>query len=205
MREMDKKLIKAKSRDEIMGLEGNIAKDFYFCLSEFNETFEQEFRIRDRNSRDIINSLMNFAHTILRNRIKLRLILNGINPYHSFLHDNNRGQEYLTFDFAEFWIAYVDKLIFYSIDKGIIKKEDLNEDGYLNKKARYSIIKLINERITNEQIDKKIKEFIGYLKGENKISWIGALKVGEIHKKSDVRGDLEEFKQELLKTIEEKC
>jgi len=172
MRKLDRNLIKAKTRQELMGIEGNIAKHFYFCLSEFNELWDLEFRTRDRNSRDIINSLMNFGHTILRNKIKYRLILNGINPYHSFLHNNNRGQEYLTFDFAEFWIAYVDKIIFYSLEKEIIKKEDLNGNGLLNENAKKQIIRLINTRIKDEEIDKKIKKFIGYLKGENRFGWI---------------------------------
>lgn len=171
MRNFDKKLINAKSREEIMGIEGNIAKLFYFCLSEFNELFDNEFRTRDRNSRDIINVLMNFLHTVLRNKIHYRLIIKGINPYHSFLHNNNRGQAYLTFDFAEFWIAYVDKLIFYSLERGILKKEDINEDGRLSKNAIKKSIELLNSRITNQEIDKKIEEFIGYLKGKNRMSW----------------------------------
>ena len=168
MRNLDKKLIKAKTREEIMGLEGNIAKDFYFGLSEFNDLFDIN---RNRNGKDIVNNLMNYAHTILRNKISYRLILNGLNPYHSFLHNNHRNQEYLTFDFAEFWIAYVDKLIFYSLEKGIIKEKDLTKEGMLNNNATKQIIKLINDRISNEEIDKKIKEFIGYLKGENRFSW----------------------------------
>ena len=171
MRKLDKKLIKARTREELMGIEGNIAKDFYFCLSEFNYVWDKNFRTRDRNSKDIINSLMNFSHTVLRNKISYRLILNGINPYHSFLHNNHRNQEYLTFDFAEFWVAYIDKLIFYSLERGIIKETDIKENGYLNDNAKHKIIKLINERITNQQVDKKIKEFIGYLKGENRFGW----------------------------------
>jgi CRISPR-associated protein Cas1 len=170
MRKLDRKLIKSKSREELMGIEGNIAKYFYHCLSEFSVVFDSNFRTRDRNSRDIINCLMNFGHTVLRNKIKYRLFLNGINPYHSFLHDNKRNQEYLTFDFAEFWIAYVDKLIFYALEKGIIKEIDI-KDNLLNENAKKSIIKLIDERIPNEKIDRKIKEFIGYLKNENRLSW----------------------------------
>ena len=33
------------------------------------------------------------------------------------------------------------------------------------------MIKLVNERITNEEIDNKIKEFVGYLKGKNRLGW----------------------------------
>ena len=171
MRELDKKLINAKDRNELMGIEGNIAKDFYFALSILSEVWDRNFEIRNRNSKDIINCLMNFGHTILRNKIKYRLILNGLNPHHSFLHDNKRNQEYLTFDFAEFWIAYVDKLIFYALEKGIIKESDLNKTGLLNDNAKKQIIRLIDNRITHQEIDNKIKKFIGYLKGENRFSW----------------------------------
>lgn len=171
MRKLDKSLIKLKKRTELMGVEGNVAKLFYHALSELNEDFDSEFRKRDRNSRDIINSSMNFCHTILRNRISQRLILNGINPYHSFLHDNKRNQQYLTFDFAEFWIAYADKLIFYALERKIIKKTDISKSGLLKLEAKNKLIRLITSRITNEDIDKKIKEFVGYLGNKNKISW----------------------------------
>jgi len=171
MRDLDRKLINTKTKEELMGFEGNIAKNFYKALSIFSNLFDSEFKTRDRNSKDIINSLMNFTHTVLRNKIQQRLLLKGINPYHSFLHNNNRGQAYLTFDFAEFWIAYVDKIIFYSLEKGIIKKTDLRGDGRLSENATIKSIKLMNTRITNQEIDKKIDEFIGYLKGVNRFSW----------------------------------
>jgi len=170
MRNLDRSLINAKTRQEIMGIEGNIAKNFYFALSEMNREFAFEFERRDRRSIDVINVLMNFMHTVLRNKIQQRLILNGINPYHSFLHENHRGQPSLTFDFAEFWIAYIDKLIFYSLERGIVKKEDI-KNGRLKRASIEKCINLINLRIKNEEIDFKIKEFMGFLKGKNKFSW----------------------------------
>jgi len=169
MRELEKKLRGCKTREELMGIEGNIAKMFYFCLSELSNIWDRNFHTRDRNSKDIVNMLMNFSHTILRNKIKYRLYLNGINPYHSFLHNNHRNQESLVFDFAEFWIAYVDKLIFYSLEKGIIKEKDISSD-ILNESAKKEIIKLVG-RITEKDIDKKIKEFKEYLKGNKNLSW----------------------------------
>jgi CRISPR-associated endonuclease Cas1 len=171
MRKLDKCLFHAKSRDELMGIEGNIAKRFYSCLCELNSDFGLSFKSRDRESKDIVNSLMNYAHAILRNQVKYRLFLNGISPNHSFLHGSDRNEEYLTFDFSEFWIPYVDKLIFYSIDKKIIMPNEINENGFIKEPAKVNIIKLLKSRITNEEIDNKIKEFIGFLKGENKFSW----------------------------------
>ncbi len=38
-------------------------------------------------------------------------------------------------------------------------------------KAIKNSIKILNERITNQEIDLKIKEFMGFLKAENKFSW----------------------------------
>jgi len=169
MRVLDKKLIKAKTNNELMGIEGNIAKRFYFCLSELNNSFGVR---RDRFSRDIVNVLMNLAHTILRNKIKYRLILKGLNPVHSFLHGReNRYEDYLVWDFAELWIAYVDKLIFYSLEKGIIKETGVEENGRLKEEYKNKIIKLVDERITSKEIDKKIDEFINYLKGKGRFNW----------------------------------
>lgn len=169
MRKLDKKLIKSKTREELMGIEGNITKYFYNGLAEFNDYFDIT---RNRNSKDIVNILMNFTHTFLRNKIYYRLILNGLNPYHSFLHNNNRNQAYLCFDFAEFWIAYIDKLIFYSLERRIIKVEDINKEGILSKNSIKKIINLINKRIPDSKIDSKIKEFKEYLKGKNRFGWV---------------------------------
>jgi CRISPR-associated protein Cas1 len=169
MRELDLKLSKAKTKNEMMGYEGNVAKIFYFCLSEFNDLFVVN---RNRESRDIVNVLMNLGHTILREKVKTRIIVNGLNPYHQFLHGREgRNEQYLTWDFSEFWIPYVDKLIFYALERGIISEDDVDNDGRLKMIPKNKFINLINKRITTEKIDKKIKEFKGYLEGKNRFGW----------------------------------
>lgn len=168
MRELDRKLINAKSREELMGLEGNIAKRFYKSLAELNPLFNI---VRNRESNDLMNVLMNYSHTILRNKVNYRIIINGLNPYHSFLHVSDGIKPSLSFDFSEFWIAYTDKLMFYALDKGVIKKRDITEEGRINMNATKKIISLINKRIPSEEIDKKIKEFISYIGGNGRFSF----------------------------------
>lgn len=169
MRELDLTLIKSKTKNEMMGIEGNIAKYFYAGLSEFSPLFKVN---RKRENIDVVNVMMNLGHTVLRNKIKFRLIIKGLNLNHGFLHERqDRNEDYLVWDFAEFWIPYIDKLIFFCLDKGIIKENEINEDGRLTIKAKNEFIKLLNRRIKNENIDKKIDEFVGYLKGENRLSW----------------------------------
>jgi CRISPR-associated endonuclease Cas1 len=168
MRLINAKLIKSKDKKELMGYEGNIAKSFYYGLSIIDKRWN---KVRDTKSKDIINILMNFAHTIIRNRILLKMIEKGINPNQGFLHDNERNETFLVFDFAELWIAYIDKLIFYAIERKIIHEEDIKEDR-LNDKAIENIITLINQRVTDEEIEKKLDEFLLYLKGVKKrLSW----------------------------------
>lgn len=168
MRLINAKLIKSKDKKELMGYEGNIAKSFYYGLSIIDKRWS---KVRDIKSKDIINILMNFAHTILRNRILLKMIEKGINPNQGFLHDNGRNETFLVFDFAELWIAYIDKLIFYAIERKIIHEKDIKEDK-LNDKAIENIITLINQRISDEEIEKKLDEFLLYLKGAKKrLSW----------------------------------
>lgn len=168
MREINLKIKHYATKQELMGFEGNIAKLFYNSLGKLNPDFIFK---RDRLSKDIVNVLMNFCHTILRERVKIRIIANGINPYHSFLHGKeDRSEQYLSWDFTEFWIPYVDKLIFYSLERGIVKKDDIT-DGRLSIDAKNKIVRLINERISTEEIDSKIQDFLKYLKGKGKFSW----------------------------------
>ena len=169
MRELDLKLSKCKDKNEMMGLEGNIAKQFYHSLNELDKRFIKK---RDREGKDLSNILMNFTHSILRNKIYHLLIINGINPSNGFLHGKkDRDNPYLVWDFAEIWIPEIDKLVFYMINKNIIKDKDISIDGRLNKDSIVGVINLINKRITEKEIDNKIKEFLGYLQGKNRISW----------------------------------
>jgi len=167
MRNIDKKLINFKTINELMAFEGNVAKLFYYGLSLLDDRFD--FR-RDRFDIGIVNVLLNFSRGILRKRILNRLILKGLNPYHSFLHKNHHSNTSLVFDFSELWLPYTDKLVFYAINKGIIKENQIDNEGRLNKKAIEDMVNLVN-RISNKEIDKKIDEFIGYLKKENKFNW----------------------------------
>jgi len=171
MRVLDKKLKELKSREEMMGVEGNVAKIFYSSLRKLGEEFSSDFKSRGRYESGIVNSLMNFGHTILRNKIKNRLTANNISSCHSFLHKEDGYNDTLVFDFSEFWLAQVDKIIFYSINKGIIKLDEIKKDGKLKETARLKIIELISSRIENKNIDIKIKEFKGFLKSKNNFSW----------------------------------
>jgi CRISPR-associated protein Cas1 len=168
MRELDRKLILCKSREELMGLEGNIAKLFYSSLAILNPYF---ITLRNQEGKDLPNILLNFMHQVLRGRIYMRLIYNGLNPLHGFLHSNDRNEPFLSFDFAELWIAYLDKLAFYSVERKIVTEEDLNEEGRLSQTAITSLLKLMNKRIANEEIDNKIKEFKNYIEGKGRFSW----------------------------------
>ncbi len=171
MRRLDRELIKQKERNKIMAIEGNIAKIFYSCLKEFSTTWRDNFKMRDRNSKDIINVLMNFTHSLLRYKIKYRLMIKGINPYHSYLHKNDRNEPFLVYDFSEFWLAYIDKLIFVLIENGIIKENSVNKQGCIKEEKKKKIIEKVNQKVPEKQIDKKIEEFKGFLEGKNNISW----------------------------------
>lgn len=170
MRMINKKLIKFKDKKELMGYEGNIAKLFYYGLSIIDQRW---IKVRDIESKDIINILMNFTHTILRNKILFKMIEKGINPNHGFLHDNNnRNETFLVFDISELWIAYIDKLIFYALQKKIVKDNDITKDGKLTDKSIKNIILLVNERVTDQEIENKLDEFLLYISNKkNRLSW----------------------------------
>jgi CRISPR-associated endonuclease Cas1 len=169
MRILDRKLIKCKNKKEMMGLEGNIAKKFYIALNELNPQFESK---RIRNSRDLSNILMNFYRTLLRTKITLRLNSFNIPLNYGFLHEKkDRNQPYLVWDFAGLWIPYIDKLVFYTIERQIIKEEDILENGRLKNDAIKKAVNLINARISNEDIDNKINQFLNYVESKGRFNW----------------------------------
>lgn len=177
MQTLERTLVKCKNRNELMAIEGNIAKLYYMI---FKQMLPNNINFCGRNikSNDVLNVVLNSAHGILRQKIQRKLIMSGLNTYFGFLHnEKDRNNHYLSFDFSEFWIPYVDKLCFYAVktnifsDKDIIRaKENTKSDYWLSGKAWEKMFSLM-KRIDDRQIDGKIIEFKQYLTEGKRFSW----------------------------------
>jgi CRISPR-associated endonuclease Cas1 len=167
MQDLVIKLKDQKDIEQIKAIEGNIAGLFFSVIQKEYPSFSK----RDKDSQDPFNILLNFTHSLLRSKTYYHLIKNNINPYFGFLHfQQDKYKPFLSWDFAELWIAYCDKLCLYMLQKGIIKEIDF-KDGYIKKESREEIINFINKRISDKEINDKVIQFKDFIISGRKFNW----------------------------------
>lgn len=167
-----------KDSQALKGIEGNIAKHFFACIRHLLPK-EVGFKERNPENKDLYNSLLNASHGLLRAKVAKALWAKGLNTSFGFLHfQNGRDKPFLVWDFAEFWIPYIDKLCFYAVSKGLFKEKYLiksksNTSGkWLNDAGWRELKRLFKERLKDERIVSKVNEFADYLdKKRRKFGW----------------------------------
>jgi CRISPR-associated protein Cas1 len=94
----------AETLDELRGLEGSAAKQYFRVFGQLvlhqREDFEFKQRSR-RPPRDNLNSLLSFLYTLLTYEVASALEAVGLDPYVGFLHADRPGRPSLALDMME--------------------------------------------------------------------------------------------------------
>ena len=146
-----KQIALCKNVQELMGIEGNIRKNYY---ASWNTIINQDisFEKRVKNPPDnAINSLISYVNTIIYTRVLGEIYKTQLNPTISYLHQPSERRFSLCLDVAEiFKPILADRLIFSMLNKKQITEKDF-EQGlnflYINEKARKEITKEIDKRL----------------------------------------------------------
>lgn len=155
-----KRIDNASSINELMGIEGNLARIYYSGLSVI---LPDEFKFKKRTKRppkDPFNSLLSFGYTLLHYEIFTSVVTRGLNPYAAFLHSDREKHPALCSDLMEEWRpVLVDSLAIAMIKKRQISKNDFNEDKntggvFLNKEGC--------QKFTVE-FEKRLKQEVAYV------------------------------------------
>lgn len=155
-----KRIDNALSINELMGIEGNLARIYYSGLSVI---LPDEFKFKKRTKRppkDPFNSLLSFGYTLLHYEIFTSVVTRGLNPYAAFLHSDREKHPALCSDLMEEWRpVLVDSLAIAMIKKRQISKNDFNEDKntggvFLNKEGC--------QKFTVE-FEKRLKQEVAYV------------------------------------------
>ena len=138
------KIKKAKSSDELMGLEGSISAIYWDGIRVF---LDAPFEARvTQGAKDLVNSSLNYGYAILYGAVQKALVEAGLSLHISFLHALDGNKPTLTFDFIEEFRTFViDRTIFAIINRNEPLK--LNKEGLLNKKSRELISQNIKEAL----------------------------------------------------------
>ena len=89
-----KKIGKAKTIEELMGMEGFLAKMYYQGV---NFMIDKEYSFKQRTKRppkDPFNAVLSFGYTLLHYEIFTMVVSKGLNPYASFLHSDRHKDNF---------------------------------------------------------------------------------------------------------------
>lgn len=150
----------------IMNIEGRIRLEYY---SKFDEILPDDFKMEGRSRqppKNMINSLISFGNSMMYSTVLTELYNTQLNPTISYLHEPSERRFSLSLDLSEiFKPIFVDRLIFYMVNKRMLSKKDFNEDlncCLLNGKGRNKFIKEYNKRLEKTIKHKKLKKNVSY-------------------------------------------
>lgn len=151
---------------EIMNIEGRIRSEYYY---KFDEILPDDFKMEGRSRqppKNMINSLISFGNSMMYSTVLTELYNTQLNPTISYLHEPSERRFSLSLDLSEiFKPIFVDRLIFYMVNKRMLSKKDFNEDlncCLLNDKGRNKFIKEYNKRLEKTIKHKKLKKNVSY-------------------------------------------
>ena len=155
-----RKIEDCKTIEELMGIEGYIARLYYSALSSY---MKDEFKFTKRSKRppkDPFNALISFGYTLLHYEIFTTIMSKGLNPYAAFLHSDKHKHAALCSDIMEeFRPILVDSLAVALINTNRIKIDDFEfnkDDGgvYLKKEGCKTFV---------NAFEKRMREEVGYI------------------------------------------
>lgn len=124
--ELRKQLDKSESVQEIMGIEGNIRKEYY---SAWNIIIDQEidFEKRVKHPPDnMINSLISYVNSIIYSKTLTEIYKTQLNPTISYLHEPGVRRFSLCLDLSEIFKPLIgDRVIF-----SLLNRKQITEDSF---------------------------------------------------------------------------
>ena len=156
-----------KNVDALMAIEGNIRDIYYsgFDLIVEDENFSMDERTR-RPPKNRMNALISFGNSLLYTTVLSEIYKTHLDPRIGYLHTTNFRRFTLNLDVAEiFKPIIVDRIIFYLLNKGIIKPKhfDRRLGGlYLKESGRRSFVEKFEERLSTTIKHRKIGKKVSY-------------------------------------------
>lgn len=166
IKEMLSDLDKTGKITEIMNVEGRIRAEYYL---KFDEILPEEFKMEGRSRqppKNMINSLISFGNSMMYSTVLTEIYNTQLNPTISYLHEPLERRFSLALDLSEiFKPLFVDRLIFYLVNKRMITKKDFDKDlncCLLNDNGRNIFIKEYNKKLEKTIKHKDLNKKVSY-------------------------------------------
>jgi CRISPR-associated protein Cas1 len=163
-----RRLLSEDTLDNIRGIEGKAANDYFYVFDQLIVTKNSGFEFRGRNRRpplDRVNCLLSFLYSLLYHDARSALETVGLDPAVGFLHRDRPGRLSLALDLMEeFRPMLADRLALSLINLGQVKKEDftVTESGAVKMEddARKKLLTVYQKRKQEEIEHPYLKEKI---------------------------------------------
>ena len=169
LKESIEKIMRCENLDELRGLEGSAASNYFGTLDQLILRDKEVFFFKGRNKRpplDNVNALLSLTYTLLTNMAAAALSSVGLDPDIGFLHRDRPGRASLALDLMEELRPVMgDRFVLTLINRKVISAEDfvVKENGavLLNDEGRRKLLSAWQEKkqeeIRHPFLDEKIQ------------------------------------------------
>lgn len=160
----------AQTLDEIRGIEGEAATQYFSVFDDLILQQKEDFFFRKRNRRpplDNLNAMLSFVYTLLAHDVASALETVGLDPYCGFLHRDRPGRTSLALDLMEeLRSVMADRFVL-----TLINTRQINGQGFLQKEDGAIIMDDDTRKILLAAWQKKKQEEIKHPLLGQKIQW----------------------------------
>lgn len=183
---------KSLTVDELRGVEGLAAKDYFYAFDDLVLKNKDDFFFTSRSRRpplDRLNALLSFCYSILTNDCIAALQGVGLDPYVGFMHTDRPGRASLALDLVEeFRPVLADRFVLTLVNTGAVKPGDfeIRENGgvLLSDFGRKKVLTAWQKKKSDQILHPFLQE---------KISWGLVPYVQALLLARSLRGDLDDY------------
>ena len=161
-----KELLKTSTIQELMGIEGNIRKNYYRA---WNTIVNQEIQFEKRVMHppdNMINSLISFVNSLIYAKTLSEIYHTQLDPTISYLHEPGFRRYSLCLDISEVFKPLIgDRLIF-----SLLNKNQITEKSF-TKELNFLHLKKEASRLIVTEFEKRMKQTIMHKELGKKISY----------------------------------
>ena len=164
--DLRKKIPVSQSVEELMGIEGNIRKQYY---AAWNVIVDQEIHFEKRVMHppdNMINSLIYYVTSMIYTKVLSEIYHTQLNPTISYLHEPGARRFSLCLDHSEVFKPLIgDRLIF-----SLLNRKQITEDSFtkelnflhLKKEASATITRELEERLKKTIMHRELGRQVSY-------------------------------------------
>lgn len=163
---LSRKIEQTKTIEELMGIEGNIRKQYY---EAWNTIINQKIDFTNRVKHppdNMINSLISFVNYLIYSKTLTEIYRTQLNPTISYLHQPGVRRYSLCLDLSEIFKPLIgDRLIFSLLNKNQITEDSFTKELnflHLKKNASITISRALESRLNRTIMHKDLKRQVTY-------------------------------------------